>query len=79
MFGQQDGYIDIFDNVMVFNSAQISAYGYRLEDLTGLAPAGGVGPDGFVDIFDMALVFNNMQVSVGMITPPYPGKKNSNK
>jgi hypothetical protein len=75
MTGEQDGYIDIFDNVNVFNDAQSSAYGYLLTDLTGLAPAGGFGPDGFVDIFDMALVFNNMQVGIGMNTPPNPVKK----
>ncbi len=62
----QDGYIDIFDNNSVFNQAQNGSFGYMAEDMTG---------DGFVDIFDMAIVFNNMQMSVGMITPPNPGKK----
>jgi hypothetical protein len=64
--GNQEGYIDIFDNNDVFNFSQTGAYGYMAEDLTG---------DGFADIFDMAIVFNNMQVGVGMITPLYPGKK----
>jgi trimeric autotransporter adhesin len=66
MGGGQDGYIDIFDNNAVFNNSQSGAFGYINEDLTG---------DAFVDIFDMAIVFNNMQSSVGMITPPNPGKK----
>ncbi len=66
MTGLQDGYIDIFDNNDVFNDAQLGGFGYKPQDLTG---------DAFVDIFDMAIVFNNMQMSVGMITPPYPGKK----
>ena len=79
MFGPQDGYIDIFDNNDVFNLAQLAAFGYIPEDLTGFAPAGGTGPDGFVDIFDMALVFNNMQQAIGMNTPPFPMKKSPNK
>ncbi len=64
--GSQDGYVDIFDNVAVFNQSQAGAFGYILEDVTG---------DGFVDIFDMAMVFNNQQNGAGMITPPNPGKK----
>ncbi len=64
--GQQDGYIDIFDNNAVFNSSQGGSFGYMAEDVTG---------DAFVDIFDMAIVFNNMQSAAGMITPPNPGKK----
>jgi trimeric autotransporter adhesin len=64
--GGQDGYIDIFDNNDIFNKAQLGAYGYIPEDLTG---------DAFIDIFDMAIVFNNMQQSVGMNTPPNPSKK----
>ena len=64
--GSQDGYIDIFDNNGVFNQSQLGNYGYTKEDLSG---------DGFVDIFDIVIVFNNMQNSVGMITPPNPGKK----
>jgi hypothetical protein len=63
MSSGQDGYVDIFDNNAVFNSAQTGAYGYMPNDVTG---------DGFVDIFDGVLVFNNMQTSVGMITPPNP-------
>jgi hypothetical protein len=77
--GGQDGYVDIFDNNDVFNFAVNSLFGYIVEDLTGMAPAGGTGPDGFVDIFDMALVYNNMQNSVGMNTPPFPMKKGINR
>ncbi len=62
----QDGYVDIFDNVDVFNNAQSGSYGYMPPDLNG---------DGYCDIFDMVIVFNNMQNGVGMITPPNPGKK----
>ncbi len=79
MFGPQDGYVDIFDNNDIFNLSQLAAFGYIVEDLTGFAPAGGVGPDGFVDIFDMALVFNNMQLAIGMNTPPFPLKKSTLK
>ncbi len=64
--GDQDGYVDIFDNVDVFNNSQSGAYGYIVEDVTG---------DGFVDIFDMVIVFNNMQNGAGMNTPPNPVKK----
>ena len=64
--GGQDGYVDIFDNVNVFNNSQSGAYGYIVEDVTG---------DGFVDIFDMVIVFNNMQSGAGMNTPVNPVKK----
>jgi hypothetical protein len=64
--GSQDGYVDIFDDVDIFNQSTTGAYGYIPDDLNG---------DGFVDIFDLAMVFNNMQVGAGMITPPNPGKK----
>jgi hypothetical protein len=67
--GSQDGYIDIFDNTLVFNYAQGSLYGYVPEDITGVSPAGGPCPDGFIDIFDMAMIFNNMQNSVAIQAP----------
>jgi hypothetical protein len=66
MGSDQDGYVDIFDNAMVFNNAQNGTAGYFPVDVTG---------DGFVDIFDMILVFNNLQNSVGMNTPANPAKK----
>ena len=66
MTGNQDGYVDIFDNNDVFNYSQSGSYGYLVEDLTG---------DAFVDIFDMVIVFNNMQSGAGMNTPPNPMKK----
>ncbi len=62
----QDGYIDIYDNNGIFNNSQAGLFGYVIDDLTG---------DAFVDIFDLVVVFNNLQGSVGMITPPNPGKK----
>ncbi len=63
---EQDGYIDIYDNNEVFNKSQEGLFGYAVADVTG---------DAFVDIFDLVVVFNNLQGSVGMITPPNPGKK----
>jgi hypothetical protein len=60
---------------MVFNSSQDGLFGYVVEDVTGISPAGGTGPDGFVDIFDMVVIFNNMQKGVGINTPPFPMKK----
>ncbi len=64
--GEQDGYVDIFDNVADFNASQSGLYGYVVEDLT---------TDGFVDIFDMVTIFNNSQSGIGMNTPPNPMKK----
>lgn len=61
--GLPDGYVDIFDDVSVFNRSQTSDYGYFTEDLTG---------DGFMDIFDNVIVFNNMQTGVMINIPPAP-------
>jgi hypothetical protein len=66
MSGPKDEYVDIFDNNAVFNAAQLGAFGYIPEDLTG---------DAFVDIFDNVIVFNNAQLGAGLNTPPNPAKK----
>ncbi len=60
----QDGYVDLFDNVAVFNLSQGGGFGYMPEDLNG---------DGFIDIFDIVIVFNNSQAGAGVISPPNPG------
>ncbi|MHC1776402.1 MAG: GEVED domain-containing protein [Lentimicrobium sp.] len=61
----QDGYVDFFDLINIFNLNVASAYGFQPPDLTG---------DGFVDFFDLAMVYNNNIISSGMNTPPNPAK-----
>ncbi|MHC1776271.1 MAG: choice-of-anchor J domain-containing protein [Lentimicrobium sp.] len=58
--GEQDGYVDLFDLINVYNLNIVSASGYQPSDLTG---------DGYVDFIDLIIVYNNNVNSVGIITP----------
>ncbi|MHC1776278.1 MAG: hypothetical protein AB9834_12805 [Lentimicrobium sp.] len=63
--GEQDGYVDFFDLIGVYNLNVASAYGYQRFDLNG---------DGFVDFVDLILTYNNNVISAGMNTPQNPAK-----
>jgi hypothetical protein len=64
--GIQDGYVDFFDLVTIYNLNVSSAYGYQPADLTG---------DGFVDFFDLIMDYNNNVNGIGMNTPQNPAKR----
>ncbi len=56
----QDGVIDIFDQVVLDNDLSIFAFGYVLSDLNG---------DSIVDIFDQVILDNNLANFVAALTP----------
>jgi len=56
----QDGVIDIFDQVVLDNDLSNFAFGYVLTDLNG---------DSTVDIFDQVILDNNLANFIGSITP----------
>ncbi|MHC1774646.1 MAG: hypothetical protein AB9834_04455 [Lentimicrobium sp.] len=62
----QDGYIDFFDLIEVYNLNVSSADGYQAPDLTG---------DGFVDFVDLIMTYNNNVDGIGMNTPQNPARK----
>lgn len=64
--GFQDGYVDFFDLVNIYNLNVNSAYGYQPADLTG---------DGFVDFVDLIMDYNNNVNGIGMNTPQNPAKR----
>ncbi|MHC1774635.1 MAG: GEVED domain-containing protein [Lentimicrobium sp.] len=58
--GLQDGSVDFFDLIDVYNLNVLSDYGYQTADLNG---------DGFVDFVDLIMVYNNSVNSVSIETP----------
>ena len=56
----QDGVIDIFDQVNLDNDLSIFAAGYVLSDLNG---------DSVVDIFDQVILDNNLANFVAVLSP----------
>lgn len=56
----QDGVIDIFDQVVLDNDLSNFAFGYVLTDLNG---------DSSVDIFDQVILDNNLANFISSITP----------
>jgi hypothetical protein len=57
----QDGFIDIFDYLLLDADIQAGQSGYYSTDLNG---------DGFVDVFDYLLLDPNIQSGISKITPP---------
>lgn len=56
----QDGFIDIFDQIQLDNNLFDGISGYYPSDLNG---------DGFIDIFDQIILDNNLFIGVGAISP----------
>jgi hypothetical protein len=56
----QDGFIDIFDQIQLDNNLFDGISGYYPSDLNG---------DGFIDIFDQIILDNNLFIGVGTISP----------
>jgi hypothetical protein len=56
----QDGFIDIFDQIQLDNNLFDGISGYYPSDLNG---------DGFIDIFDQIVLDNNLFLGVGTISP----------
>lgn len=56
----QDGFIDIFDQIQLDNNLYDGTSGYYPSDLNG---------DGFIDIFDQIVLDNNLFIGVGTVSP----------
>ena len=56
----QDGFIDIFDQIQLDNNLFDGISGYYPSDLNG---------DGIIDIFDQIVLDNNLFIGVGTMSP----------